>query len=380
MMRREIDVITGNNVQLEQLYTFKNFPINMVSGSACDVNDDLLFDMDIGISPESGCIQLIDIPPEEMIYIDTHSNAIGSVWKRQHEALAREIQKYNPKRVLELGGGTGILERIYNDMDGGCNEWTIIDPQPNPINTNAKFIKGYFPEAYRSEMDFDVIVHSHVWEHIQFPREFISNISKILSIGQRMIFSVPDLKYLLKNCKTSIINFEHTIYLSDEYIDYLLLESGFEICKKVYFENHSIIYDVVKTNRRTKMNLSEMYELNKKLFETYISSHKKKINHLNDELNQKTNSVFLFGGHISSQFYIAFGLQISKIKAILDNDESKWGKRLSGTCLRIESPEVLRNIAHATVILPSSPYTKEIKEQISDSINSAVEFIEMDNL
>ena len=374
-MQRKYDVITGSNTIPEELFTLHKFPVNMLADGNTNVENDPLYDMQFGIFPDSGVIQLLDLVPEELVYVDTHSNAVGGVWKRQHELLSSVIAKYFPSSILELGGGTGILEKTYNShADKKVNSWIIIDPEPNPIDTNAKFIKGFFPDAMPKNLEFDILVHSHTWEHAYSSREFIKNISIILKAGQRMIFSVPNLKYLMEQAMTSILNFEHTIYLSDDYVEYLLDEFGMKIENKIFFENHSIIYDTVKTDRnKHNVNLSLLYEKNKSLFENYIKIHQSKMH----KLNEIRHSSFLFGGHITTQFYIAFGLDKSMICGILDNDKFKHGKRVSGTTWKIQPPAILKNLSSPFVILPSSPYSEEIKKQIIGEINAHTRFIEI---
>ena len=103
-MQRKYDVITGSNTTPEELFTLKKFPVNMLADGNTNVENDPLYDMQFGIFPDSGVIQLLDLVPEELVYVDTHSNAVGGVWKRQHELLSSIIAKHFPSSILELGG------------------------------------------------------------------------------------------------------------------------------------------------------------------------------------------------------------------------------------------------------------------------------------
>ena len=86
------------------LYTGQ-LPVNMLADAESEPQNDPTYDMVFGIFPDSGVIQLLDLVPEEMIYVDTHSNAVGGIWKRQHEQLAALIGESNPENILEIGGG-----------------------------------------------------------------------------------------------------------------------------------------------------------------------------------------------------------------------------------------------------------------------------------
>lgn len=375
---RNYCVITGEQ-DMEELYSFSRFPVHMLAEFNTSINDDLLFDMNIGISKSSGVIQITKLLPNNIIYKDSHSNAIGKTWREHHMEVAKIIKEQHPETVLEIGGATGILESIYNLTLPKTIRWVIVEPEPNPIaETNAEFIKGFFPENLGEDYKFDMFVHTHVMEHMYQPRDFMSTVSSILKQDMRMVFSVPNLKALLKNGTTSVLNFEHNIYLTEEYIDFLLSEYGFKIEDKQYFGcDHSIIYSVIKNDSVDKIELSnKFYTENKELFSKYISDHLDKIKSCNAKLKNNDGPVYLFGAHITTQYYIAFGLDLDRIVCILDNDKSKYDKRVCGTTFQVCSPSILKSVENPIVILPNGPYSNEIKIDIIENINENVEFWE----
>jgi predicted small secreted protein len=140
-----------------------------------------------------------------------------------------------------------------------------------------------------------------------------------------------------------------------------------------YFrDDHSVFFCAKKVKDTIEEIVipREFYIKNKKLFEDYITYHEGLI----EELNKAEGSIYLFGAHIFSQYLLQFGLDSNKIVNILDNDSNKQEKRLYGTNLIVKSPEVLRDVEEATVILKAGMYNSEIKEQIN-KINPNVKFI-----
>lgn len=69
-------------------------------------------------------------------------------------------------------------------------------------------------------------------------------------------------------------------------------------------------------------------------------------------------------------------MDITRIKAILDNDILKQGKRLYGTTLFVQSPKILGGIGNPVIILKVGSYAQEIKEDIVKHINPNVQFWE----
>ena len=370
---REKSIIT--NCSTEVIYTLKDFPIHMMK-SINDFCVDLVFE----IGEKDGFIQLRNTINSEDLYIDTHSNAIGKTWAGAHTIVAEIINQYcnNKCKVLEIGGATGRLNKIFCDMNGQYLSWEIIEPQPCPIEgCKATFIKGFFPNSI-SNKKYDIVVHTHVIEHLEDIHSFIKAICKCIKIRGRMIFSLPDMAFLMKNNVTSILNFEHTILITEEFINYLLNIYGFEIEEKTQYGNgHSLIYSTVFTGKKKQAIIpDDLYIKNKQMFMDYIQYHKHMIEKWNNKIIKTTKKIYLFGAHISTQYFSAYGLNMDKIEALLDNDTSKQNKRVSGIEKDIYSPKILKNVENVVVIIPNNPYREEIKEDILQNINQNVEFWE----
>ncbi|MCW1376584.1 class I SAM-dependent methyltransferase, partial [Campylobacter jejuni] len=79
---------------------------------------------------------------------------------------------------------------------------------------------------------FDTITHSHTFEHIYNPHEFLEEISSALMGGGKMIFSLPNMEKWLENKFTNCLNFEHTIFLSENILEFLLQKHKFKIIQK----------------------------------------------------------------------------------------------------------------------------------------------------
>ena len=170
LVTRDKCVINGDK-SLELLYVFKNFPIYM-GCTETNADEDIFFDMNWYIS-KNGCIQLNPLVPIEILYKNSHSESIGEVFNNLHIEFAKFIEKYNHKKIFEIGGAHGKLSKEYTKLIDNA-EWTILEPDPNPVNgVNAKIIKGFFGPSFNLEWNYDVVVHSHVYEHIYQPEEFM---------------------------------------------------------------------------------------------------------------------------------------------------------------------------------------------------------------
>ena len=376
-IQRDKDVINECK-DLEFLYKFDNFPVFMGCTNQ-SIEKDILVNMQWEISKGSGVIQLNPLLPLDILYPESHgSGNIGRMWAEHHQEFSKFIQHQSPNSVLEIGGAHGILSREYK-KENPIN-WTILEPNPSPAkDVDATFIKGFFDDKFTFDGEIDTIIHSHVFEHVYYPDEFIGHISSFLNNGQNLIFSLPNMEEMLKRKYTNCINFEHTVFITEPYVEHLLSKHGFKQVAKQYFkDDHSIFYAYVKDSNTKTIELPKgLYEHNKKLYLDYVDYHKQLIKDLNAKIDNisEDQPIYLFGAHVFAQYLIEFGLDISRIICLLDNDTNKHGKRLYGTNMMVESPKVLADVKKPIVILKAGVYNQEVSGDILNNINQNTIFL-----
>ena len=368
--------VIDHSSNLETLHTLKGFPVFMgcVNHPA---EEDLVADQTWDICRNTGVLQLKHLIPLDVLYQAQHAGAVGQIWMTHHQAFAEFLSKFQPQSILELGGAHGILSMEYKAFD--IVPWTILEPNPAPIEgCDAHFIKGFFNNQFSTTENFQTVVHSHVFEHIYEPDQFMGHLADFVSEGNNLVFSLPNIQVMLERKYTNGLNFEHTVFLTEPYIEYLLAKHGFRLLAKKYFmDDHSIFYATV---RDTSIEPAELplglYEKNRQLYLDYVQYHKSLIVELNAVVNSTEQPVYLFGAHVFSQYLIEFGLETDKIVCLLDNDPGKQGKRLYGSNLVVQSPKILKDVKRPLVILKAGVYNTEIKEAILSDINDNVTFIE----
>jgi SAM-dependent methyltransferase len=349
--------IISETDSIKEIYTFKNFPISM-SCVDTDPTEDIFRDMEWGCS-SSDHIQLINLLDPDLIYKNYHNpGTVGEVWKNHHRMLAEFIQRDKFNSALEIGGASGsLVNNMPKDKDFS---WTIVEPstQANLDDSRLTLINGYF-ENYEFDSKFDIIVHSHCFEHVYNPMEFLRKVNSLLEFGGIQYISIPNMKYWLEQGFTNTLCFEHTFYVDLQVLTHLLSKSGFEVVDAVEGE-HSIFVKAVKQDNVAVRNFDFAYV--RDLFQTHIVNLEKDTALIKEQIGNRR--VYLFGGHVFSQFLISLGIDEQQVICILDNDPKKHGKRLYGTNCNIKSPECLRGEDSPIIVLRGGAYTKEIKEKI----------------
>jgi len=361
--------LLDNQSSLENLIEFKKFPIFMGCVDT-SISEDIFFDQVWGVS-DNGLIQLKNLIDPNLLYKNSHTpGSVGETWKKHHKKFFNFIKENSDdiEEYLEIGGASGSLWNNFSLSDEDF-KYHIIEPSDQKSSdTRLNYIKGFYEEQ-KFDKKYKCIIHSHVFEHVYNPLEFLKKISKDLQSDGIQFISIPNMRYWLSKGYTNTINFEHTFYVDEFVIEHLLQSTGFCISKKIVDE-HSIFIKAIKSESDNIIDFNFSYI--KPLFLKYINLLDSDVKEVSKKIKDK--NVYLFGAHVFSQTLLNFGLEENSIISILDNDLKKQGKRLYGTNIFIESPKILKDVDHPIVILRSGIYNTEIENQLR-SINPTVKII-----
>jgi len=334
------------------------------------------------INKKSGNIQIYPKISLDKLYFKSHgSGTVGKTWNDHHELFFQLVNKYLKGNVCEIGGGNNsILNKIKNFSK--IKKIYCFDKNLQLKKRNQKVIKikKFFDKnffIFNKNKKVDLVLHSHTFEHLYNPNQFLKDVKSILSKNGKHIFTMPNMKPMIQKGYANAMNFEHPFYYDEKLVDCLLLKNNFKIIKKQFFKkDHSIMY-VTKVNsflpksEKLKFQNYSEYKKNLKLFKGMFNFWKKDIKKIN-KLTKKYESIFIFGAHIFSQMMIFNGLNKKNIIGILDNDKQKTNKFLYGTNFKINKPSKLKKIDKPCVILRAGSYNKEIKKQLLEINNGVI--------
>ena len=351
---------------LEFLYSIKNFPV-FIGSTDNNLEDDILFDLTWDICRETGCIQLRNLLDPKIIYSEYHSEALGGVWGKHHKEFQKFSERFLGTDILEIGGSNGVFAESILSNNRDVASYTIVEPNPQRSSSEKiSVVQDFFHSGFNVSggKKFDTIIHSHTFEHAYDPIDFLNGIKNNLIDHGHHVFSIPNLQLYLDKKFSNTLNFEHTFFLSSELAEDLLDKAGFTLLAKHEFQAHSIFYAFYYDGKERDRPFRNFYQTNRASFDRYILHHKNQIQKLNQLIDQHEGDVFLFGGHVFSQFLLSLGINQEKIKGILDNSEHKEGKRLYGTPFKIRNPRVLEVAENPAVVLKAGQYQEEIRDQL----------------
>jgi predicted SAM-dependent methyltransferase len=333
--------------------------------------EDHFWEMKWGYKDDS-TFGVIDPPPAELIYLNQHNELVGPTWQNHLTSFSKFVSEKIQGNVLEIGAGHCLLsERVDLIKPGLFTSWDILEP--NPLiqhNTRGELFREYFPTESIKKSTYDVIVHSHVLEHVASPITFLFDCYKALKNNGEIIISLPNMKNMADNSDLNLLMFEHLTYLTYDEILNIANFTGFEVIDYEYFENHSIFFHLKKIE---KISISDKVfttavtsiEIDK-LIANYSNEIMNKIDEIKKFIDHNDLKFYIFGAHIFTQYLVALGLDLTKINGLLDNSKFKQGKRLYGTNLKVSDPKDLSERDNLGIILPMGNYESEVTEQLME--------------
>lgn len=326
------------------------------------------------------CDECGDIFVKEMldindVYLNNHNiQVVGEIWETHYDELSKFIEvNVQNKKVLEIGDPSAKIVRKLSNFDN----WIIVEPNPYDVSDikNVEIIKQFFNENFYYANHIDVIVNSHFFEHLYNPNSFLKKCNEMLNDDGIIIMSIPDMGFFLERgfAPFNILHFEHTYFINRPILEFLANKNGFILVDEKKYNNHSVFYKLKKSNNISNKQLN--LKIGSKFLKIWENSIRniKRINNLIENYGSK--NIYLFGAHVTSQFYLYNGLNKTNIIGIIDNSKSKHGYTLYGTEYEVFSSDVLQNLNECVVICSHTGiYEEEIKNSLLKK-NKNIKFI-----
>lgn len=94
--------------------------------------------------------------------------------------------------MLDVGAGSGKLPQM--NFRGACRQVVGIDPDESVL-TNPHLDQSYVASGESIPFDsetFDIAISDNVWEHIEYPKEFLREIWRVLKLNGLYLAKTPN--------------------------------------------------------------------------------------------------------------------------------------------------------------------------------------------
>lgn len=314
---------------------------------------DIIIPYNILICNKCNTPQLKYLGRLDIIYNSNHnSNIVSNTWIKHYDNFSNFIienimNNIKINNVLEIGGGNNyIASNIINLV----NNYTILEPNVTNKNDNIVYIETWL-EEYKSDIFYDIVILSHVFEHLYDLEELFKIKTNIIAI------SIPHFKKYIENKFINILNVEHTYYYEKNHIEYFFSKFNYKLNFYKEYDEHSQFFIFNYDKNLSVVPLNEIH-IKPKLDEYFlnISNMVVKINNYLD--NNENCCLFPCNHYI--HFLILFGLKTEKIKYLYDNNIDKYNKCLYGTKLICKNLDFFIKNNKYTIILVGNIYNNDL--------------------
>jgi 2-polyprenyl-3-methyl-5-hydroxy-6-metoxy-1,4-benzoquinol methylase len=286
---------------------------------------------------------------------------------------------------------------VGNALDIGCSiplglsmlqqeGWKVLglDPSDTCIaiakeKLNVEVLKGFFSvDLLPKNQTYDVIVLSHVLEHLVNPNQILREISNLLSAGGLVYIEVPD--HMNINGVKTYFDFEHVNYFTSVSLTNLVQQNGFEVDSLRNFQNSREIhpnYPVISCTIRKRKSedgiqnivpIVNDFEETARVIRQYESSSKELMAHIEHNLQKivsatSSGKLALWGAGIHTcQLLSQTCLKFTPINCIFDNDPKRAGNNINLIPVKLWYEDAVNDLE--AIVISSEASEDKIYDQL----------------
>ena len=282
--------------------------------------------------------------------------------------------------VLEIGSGTGFLlsqvEKLGAKVIG-------VEPGAHCIDAKEKYgvniVQDWFPSQSITSK-FDIIIMTHVLEHIPEPSNFLKSLHGYLKDDGQLIISVPDEEPFIKYGDISTLFHEHYSYFTKDTINYCLKNGEFEVTNERFGKYGGVLLRSAIKNK-THVSKEEIINGNNIAanYKNKAILYNSKLKYFLIDIKNKNKTL---GVYVPARFInILYISQVSDVKIrFFDDNPTVKNKYYPGFDIPIENKQDLIDNPVDVVLIFSKAFGSIIKDNLEGSIEVSTEIITWEEL
>lgn len=288
--------------------------------------------------------------------------------EERYASILSTLQKYYPNKtakIIDIGSAKGGFLLFLKTK--GYQNLIAIDLLPESIDSvGANDIKAEVGSAEKIPLEnssVDVVVLSHVLEHIVDLQAVMKELCRVVANGGLVYVEVPSIEYgcSFKNAPMWDFLYEHINYFSAHHLISLFESKNFiclESSMKELHNGNGVIKcasAIFKKEIHAIKKKIPYYDINGKVLESFEWFKSSNISRFAKLAEEKT-PCYVWGMSAYMQLLIAkTPLGKCNIISFLDKSEYKQTKTINK--IPIKSPEILKNLSNETIVIfPAEPY------------------------
>jgi 2-polyprenyl-3-methyl-5-hydroxy-6-metoxy-1,4-benzoquinol methylase len=302
------------------------------------------------------------------------ANSLGDMYYDYIASCIQEFKKqngHNPRNIIEIGAGTThIAEKVCQHFDNVS--YTIVDPSVKDVPKSQKIniIKEYFTDSLHTPIEYDFCISLNALEHVLNPVQFLKKLSRVLTNNAQGSFVFPNVYHQFKMGDINALLHEHVSYFTDNSIKNAFLGSQLEILQLSNREDTAYVY--FKKNLATQVpehnwqHEAKFLQDSAKLFNQNFLYFNDKVQSL---LSDGKNIAFYGATNGLNNLLVLSNLHTNQNIRVVDSDEFKHGKFISGCSNAICSPEIFATTEFDFIFVSALSFYQPIKQFLMQKYN-----------
>jgi len=289
------------------------------------------------------------------------------------------------KSVLDIGcNDVYTLKKLKNNAEKLYGVDPILKGKEEQFNDDQITVFGDFFENIdfqSKKINFDVVLCSHTLEHVEHPKELISNLLKNSGEETLFFFQFPGLEPLVENAHFDQVFHQHLNYFSLKSILYLLNSVGAELVNFEFNNHHWGTLMICFKKKKEGVISSNKFETDitsitekeilaqYKLFKDSMALANERLASFNSE------TVYGYGAALMVPVLNYYIHNFLSLKNIIDDDKNKDGLYYINTPIQIIHSEKIGEIKNSIIFITATTSKQAIRDIVKKLIDLNVKEI-----
>jgi len=231
------------------------------------------------------------------------------------------------------------------------------------ISFGIDIIKDFFNHKLIKETNgsIDILISRHFIEHVQNPKSYLLEFSKVIQEKGLIILETPNISYFLERGLPSVFSLQHiSLFTSCSFL-MLLQDCGFEPILRFETPDNLILVAKKKCDHKIipKSLSKDGIKLIRENFAIKIKKNKIKI----EETLKNFDKIAVWGaGGAGIAFLKLYNIKIEKIVCFIDSDPKKWECEYINYSVDIVSPSNAEKYSPSIIVIASMYQDSILKE------------------
>lgn len=313
------------------------------------------------------------VPPEQLFSKYLYSSGVSKPYLTHCRNMWKDISKYSPKNILDIGGNDGTLLSVFKEEANYELNLTNVDPSETFIEPNKQkgihYINTYWQNVALNKK-VDTIISTNVFQHTEDIHRFLRAIKT--NLDGIWVLEFPYFLTTVNTNQFDQIYHEHIYYWLVTPLVKLFKEYGLKIIDIKELDIHGGSLRIISSNRPEAVENIEViskYKFleNKKDFGTWSDSITDKINTDRKYIDNLDGNIVLFGAAAKGVVYLNTIGNSNRFNYVIDDTPGKEGKYIPGTSIKVTPRSNLLDLKPDYILILAHNFKDYIIKSLRES-------------